>query len=208
MGATPPFFICFMNTSFWNELYANDRYAYGKEPNDFLSTAALKPNSKVLCLAEGEGRNAVFLASHGHSVTMIDYSASGIAKAEALAKANNVHIDTICADLSNYQIQTDYWDCIVVIFGHFPPTVRKFIYEQIPTALKMGGLFVSETYSIDQIKFGTGGPKNPEMMPTVDELSTYLTDFRQVEINQLERNIQEGELHNGNSSVIQVIAIR
>jgi SAM-dependent methyltransferase len=197
-----------MNTSFWNELYANDRYAYGKEPNDFLSTAALKPNSKVLCLAEGEGRNAVFLASHGHSVTMIDYSASGIAKAEALAKANNVHIDTICADLSNYQIQTDSWDCIVVIFGHFPPTVRKFIYEQIPTALKMGGLFVSETYSIDQIKFGTGGPKNPEMMPTVDELSTYLTDFRQVEINQLERNIHEGELHNGNSSVIQVIAIR
>lgn len=197
-----------MNTSFWNELYANDRYAYGTEPNDFLSTAALKPNSKVLCLAEGEGRNAVFLASRGHSVTMIDYSASGIAKAEALAKANNVHIDTICADLSNYQIQTDSWDCIVVIFGHFPPTVRKFIYEQIPTALKMGGLFVSETYSIDQIKFGTGGPKNPEMMPTVDELSTYLTDFHQVEINQLERNIHEGELHNGNSSVIQVIAIR
>jgi hypothetical protein len=95
-----------MNQEFWDKRYRNETYAYGTEPNDFLKSCLeiIKPNSYVLCLAEGEGRNAVFLAQNGHSVTAIDYSEEGIKKLNKLAKEKNLVINTLCEDLSSYTI--------------------------------------------------------------------------------------------------------
>jgi 2-polyprenyl-3-methyl-5-hydroxy-6-metoxy-1,4-benzoquinol methylase len=195
-----------MNQTFWNQMYSAADYAYGVEPNDFLTTVPFKANSKILCLAEGQGRNAVYLATQGHDVTMIDYSETGLHRAQELATIKGVAINTQLADLSDYRFEKEKWDAIVVIFGHFPSHIRNTIYTQIPDALKHDGKFVSETYSAEQIAFGTGGPKDPDMMPTEKELHEYFQSFNELSIQKIQRTIHEGSYHNGESSVIQVIA--
>jgi 2-polyprenyl-3-methyl-5-hydroxy-6-metoxy-1,4-benzoquinol methylase len=195
-----------MNQTFWNHMYSAADYAYGVEPNDFLTTVPFKANSKILCLAEGQGRNAFYLATQGHDVTMIDYSETGLHRAQELATIKGVAINTQLADLSDYRFEKEKWDAIVVIFGHFPSHIRNTIYTQIPDALKHDGKFVSETYSAEQIAFGTGGPKDPDMMPTEKELHEYFQSFKELSIQKIQRTIHEGSYHNGESSVIQVIA--
>jgi SAM-dependent methyltransferase len=195
-----------MNSAFWNEMYANDDYAYGTKPNDFLASVDLPPNKRILCLAEGQGRNAVYLASQGHQVSMIDYSEVGLQKANALADKHDVHIETILADLANYDFESNSWDVIVIIFGHFPESVRTNLYPKLYDALAPNGILISETYSKEQIKFQTGGPKDPSMMASEDDLKDLLSCFESLNIISTERMIQEGSYHSGLSSVIQVLA--
>ncbi len=203
-----------MNSQFWNEMYGADEYAYGTEPNDFLKShielgdLRLKPHARVLCLAEGQGRNAVYLAQQGFDVTMIDYSETGLQKARELAASKGVSIETICADLSDYSLELDSWDAIVIVFGHFPAVVRKKVYPQLWGALKEGGMLISETYSPKQVEYQTGGPKDPSMMASEDELRSVLKEFRELKLNELVRDIHEGQYHNGTSCVIQVVAVK
>jgi 2-polyprenyl-3-methyl-5-hydroxy-6-metoxy-1,4-benzoquinol methylase len=93
-----------MNKEFWNERYGKEDFAYGRNPNDFLKNQNFNSGTKILCLAEGEGRNGVFLASQGFDVTCVDFSESGIKKINELAKANNVKIETICKDLNDFEL--------------------------------------------------------------------------------------------------------
>jgi NADPH-dependent curcumin reductase CurA len=112
----------------------------------------------------GEEQKAVFLAEKGFDLTMIDYSETGLQKARELAASKGVSIETICADLSDYSLELDSWDAIVIVFGHFPAVVRKKVYPQLWGALKEGGMLISETYSPKQVEYQTGGPKDPSMM--------------------------------------------
>ena len=114
-----------MNKEFWNERYGNEDFAYGINPNDFLKNQNFNSGTKILCLAEGEGRNGVFLATNGFDVTCVDYSESGIKNMNKLAKANNVKIETICKDLNDFELGENKWDIIVIIFRHFPEELRK-----------------------------------------------------------------------------------
>ena len=102
----------------WDQRYSADEYIYGKDPNEFLAKAVDNiPKGKVLCLAEGEGRNAVFLAQHGYEVVAVDSSSVGLEKANKLAQERGVTIQTIVTDLAHFDIEPDSWDGVVSIFA-------------------------------------------------------------------------------------------
>jgi 2-polyprenyl-3-methyl-5-hydroxy-6-metoxy-1,4-benzoquinol methylase len=197
-----------MQKDFWNDRYSENGFAYGTEPNDFLKEQFFDSGSNILCLAEGEGRNAVYLAKKGHTVTTVDISQQGIEKTMAFATENGVELDAICADLSTYSFDNERWDAIVMIFGHFPPKLRKSIHSKLYAALKSGGKVIIEAYSKEQLTFKTGGPMEDEMLYSLGDLKEDFYQFDHLNIEKIERDIHEGFYHNGHSSVIRLIAVK
>lgn len=192
---------------FWNERYSEAHYAYGLEANDFLKAQAIGSGLKVLCLAEGEGRNGVYLAKLGNEVTCVDYSEAGLEKTQKLAKQNGVEISCICADLGQMDLQAASWDLIIGIFAHFPKSVKEHIWPQVYDALRPGGQLIIEVYDQEQLRFGTGGPQQLDLLYSVEELETLLsTNFQHLLIEKVYREVHEGTYHNGASATIQVIA--
>ena len=193
----------------WDERYNDKEYVYGTDPNDFLkeTVASLKISSgKCLLLADGEGRNGVFMAEQGFDVTSVDYSAPGLEKAQSLAQARNVKITTVQADLANYEMGTEQWDCIVGIHCHFPPPIRAKVLAALPGSLKPGGYFLLECYTPEQIKNGTGGPPSPDFMYSKQILGDALDGQLEVTRNEeLEREVVEGKYHTGKANVVQFI---
>jgi SAM-dependent methyltransferase len=194
----------------WDERYSGSGYFYGTEPNDFLreQAAAIPPGGNVLCLAEGEGRNAVFLGSRGLHVVALDQSGEGLRKTLKLAAARSVTVATIQADLGSYAIEPDSWDAIVSIWCHLPSTLRARVHAQVVAGLKPGGVFLLEAYRPEQLRFGTGGPKESDLMPTLAQLRQELAGLEFRHMAELEREIHEGQGHSGPSAVVQVIARR
>lgn len=195
---------------FWDARYgAADGYVFGTEPNDFLRTVAERiPAGPVLCLAEGEGRNAVFLATRGHAVTATDLSATGLAKARALAATRGVPLVTEVADLADYALTPGAWSGIVAIFMHLPPTLRRDVLARAAVGLRPGGVFIMEAYTPAQLAFGTGGPKDPALLPTLAQLRAELPGLEFEIGRELEREVHEGGGHTGRSAVVQVLARR
>lgn len=195
-----------MSQSMWNNEYKTDAYVYGKEPNDFLrDNFSAIPKGKVLLLAEGEGRNAVFLAKQGYQVTAVDISSVGLKKAEKLALENNVEIETICADLSSFELGVACWDGIVSIYCHLPPAVRKSLYQRVEVALKPSGVFFLEGYTPEQLNYKTGGPPVAEMMTSKETLADELPNLTFSHLVELEREVFEGVNHRGLAAVVQAI---
>src|ERR1035437_2423824 len=136
-----------MDVASWNNRYAAPQYIYGETPNVFVAEMASQiPAGPVLCLAEGEGRNAVHLATLGHRVTAVDQSEAGLAKARRLAATRGVEIETVLADLGNFAIEPSVWSGIVATFAHLPPAMRRQIHEQTVRGLRPGGKFILEAY--------------------------------------------------------------
>ncbi len=191
----------------WNERFSAPGYAYGTEPNDFLAAVATRiPAGRVLSLADGEGRNGVFLAKLGYAVTSVDSSPMGLAKAQLLAAARGVHLTTIRADLADYEIAAESWEGIVSIFLHLPQPLRSRVHEQVVRGLAPGGLYVLEAYSVQQLRYGTGGPTSAERLATLDVLRAELAGLELLHAVEIEREIHEGIHHDGQSAVVQVIA--
>lgn len=193
----------------WDKRYSDSEYVYGKQANQFLSEHLEDiPRGHILSLAEGEGRNAVFLAKNGRQVTAIDSSSVGLEKANRLAEENSVSIKTVCADLAHYHIADNSYDGIISIFCHLPADARKFLYSQLSSAIKPGGIFLLEAYTPAQIGKGTGGPPLVEFTVEWREMKTYLHDFDILHAEELDRDVVEGKLHTGIGSVLQIIAKR
>jgi len=195
-----------MNNTFWDTFFDSNEYVYGEQPNDFLRQNAHLITGKVLCLAEGEGRNAVFLAKNGCEVTCVDFSETALKKARQLAFNNGCTLECVCADLKDIVLGTAEWDAIVMVFGHMPPTLRSKVHSAFYQALKLGGKVLIEAYHKDQLPLGTGGPKTLEMLYTVEEISEDFKAFDHITIRHVERDINEGKFHCGMSSVLQVLA--
>ncbi|MFT3868164.1 MAG: class I SAM-dependent methyltransferase [Nibricoccus sp.] len=197
-----------MEASFWNDRYAgNEGFVFGTEPNLFLAEMAGKiPAGPVLCLGEGEGRNAVHLATLGHSVTAVDQSEVGLAKARRLAETRGVTVTTQVADLANYKIAPGRWSGIVSIFCHLPPELRRRVYAGAVRGLAPGGIFILEAYTPAQLAFGTGGPKDVALLPTLSALREELTGLELLVARELEREVIEGTSHSGHSAVVQIMA--
>lgn len=193
----------------WNERYSTAEYVYGTEPNDFLAEHYQAiPLGKVLCLAEGEGRNAVFLASQGYAVTAVDLSEVGLEKARKLAESKGVHLDLIHADLTDFDLGEEQWDGIVSIFCHLPSSARARLHRQVRNALKPNGVFLLESYTPKQLTFGTGGPSGPDRLVTAENLLEELWGLDFQLIQETERNVSEGTHHTGMGSVVQAIAVK
>ncbi|WP_019594236.1 bifunctional 2-polyprenyl-6-hydroxyphenol methylase/3-demethylubiquinol 3-O-methyltransferase UbiG [Thioalkalivibrio sp. ALM2T] len=191
----------------WDERYAEDDYVYGTEPNDFLRAAVANvPRGRALCLAEGEGRNAVFLAQQGFEVLAVDSSAVGLQKAQRLAEDRGVQIETLVADLADYAIEPDSWDLIVSIFCHLPADVRHRLHTEVVAGLRPGGVFILEAYTPAQLEWGTGGPPTAELMMTREALTEELDGLEFEEAVERERDVIEGRFHTGRGAVVQVLA--
>lgn len=191
----------------WNERYSEAGFAYGTEPNDFLFENFSKlRKGKVLCLAEGEGRNAVFLATKGFDVTAVDLSEVGLEKTLGLAEENKVTVKTVCADLSDFAIDEDYWDSIISVWVHLPSFVRGVVHKKVVRGLKEGGTFLLEAYRPQQIEFGTGGGDEVDRMPSLKSLQEELNGLHFDIGREVIREIHEGKYHNGQSAVVQVLA--
>ena len=191
----------------WDKRYSGENYAYGTEANDFLREQADHlPVGDTLCLGEGEGRNAVFLAGLEHKVTALDASAAGLAKAQELAAQRGVKIETIHADLTNYELEANRWDVVVSIYCHLPPALRIRVHSQVVQSLRPGGVFILEAFTPRQLEFGTGGPPVAEMMMDLELLRHELTGLALDVGQETVREVHEGALHNGTSAVVQLVA--
>jgi SAM-dependent methyltransferase len=192
----------------WDQRYATEDYVYGTEPNEFLAETirGLDCAGRALCLAEGEGRNAVFLAGRGYEVHAVDASSVGLAKAERLARERGVTIVTEAANLDGYRMNPVDWDLIVSIFCHVPRPVRQALHREVVTALRPGGRLVLEAYTPAQLALGTGGPPDAALMMTLAELREELAGLDFEEAREIERDVREGKLHTGRGAVVQLLA--
>ena len=194
---------------FWNEKFANTEYAYGTEPNDFLVSAVTKlKRGATLSLAEGEGRNAVWLAQQGFTVSAIEQSEKGVGKTLRLALQRGVIVMAERGELETFHIQPNSWDLVVSIFAHTPQELRRKLHRQVVAGLKPGGVFVLEAYTPAQIANNTGGPKDAALMPTAELLRSELAGLVFDRIEEVEREVVEGSLHTGTAHVVQVVAHR
>ena len=192
--------------SFWDQRYGEPDWAYGREPNDFLrAQAAALPPGDALCLAEGQGRNAVFLASLGHRVIAQDLSSVGLACAKSLAQAQGLALETLCCDLADYAPTPQSVDLVVAIWMHLPQPLRRTVHRSAITALRPGGLLILEAYTPDQLALGTGGPPQRELLIEPDDLRSELEGLDLELFSAQQRWIDEGPYHHGNSAVIQAI---
>ncbi len=191
----------------WDARFRAEDYVYGTQPNVFLSSmeSRLIAKGKTLAIAEGEGRNAVFLAEKGFDVTAWDYAPSGIEKAQRLAKERGVSIHTELVDLQTAAWEKEVWDQIICVFGHFPPALRLQTLMGVREAVKPGGLYVSEVYSVDQLPYNSGGPKEKQLLYQPEEFLDVFKGWRFLHFFMGEVERHEGELHNGLSHVIQVV---
>lgn len=196
----------------WNRRYAAEEFYYGTAPNDFLREVepGLPRGAQVLCLGEGEGRNAVFLAECGHRVLAMDQAATGLEKAQRLAAERGVAIATAVADLDTWDMAAAApaggWDAIVSIWCHMPAAVRPALHQRIAAALKPGGVFILEAYRPEQLQYGTGGPPTMDLLPTLAELQRDFAEMDLTIARAPERAVHEGRGHDGQSAVVQLLA--
>ena len=190
----------------WDERYNTKTYVYGTEPNEFLRKSMLdSKQGEVLSLAEGEGRNAVFLAQLGHKVTAVDASKVGLKKAEQLAATRGVDIKTVVQNLDSFIFEPEKWDYIISIFCHLSPDLRKKVYHGAVKSLKPGGLLIIEAYSKKQLQYGTGGPKDIDLLIDKNELEDELKGLNFLRSTERMREVNEGIFHNGAASVVQLV---
>jgi SAM-dependent methyltransferase len=191
----------------WDETYSVEEYVFGTNPNNFLeANVSSIPKGKVLSLAEGEGRNAVFLAKQGYCVTAVDASIVGLNKARKLAEENGVVVEFIHANLADYDLGENKWDGIVSIFCPLPSSTRKQLHKKVEAGLKRNGVFLLEAYTPDQLKHGTGGGNSVDLMQSKESLSLELAGLKFRHLIELERDVLEGISHTGISAVVQAIA--
>lgn len=191
----------------WEQRYSVEEYLFGTEPNDFLrDSLPLLPKGSALCLAEGEGRNAVYLAENGYDVHSVDLTEAGVAKTRRLAAERGVEVNAAVGDLADYDIGTSRWDLIVSIFAHMAPEDRRGLHRRVVAALKPGGVLLLEAYTPQQVGRGTGGPSTPHNTMTLTLLREELAGLDFVHAVELDRDVVEGPGHTGSGAVVQVIA--
>jgi len=192
----------------WDKKFSREGYFYGFEPNAFIAskTDLLAPQGEVLCLGEGEGRNAVHLASKGFEVTALDASAIGMSKALMLATNNNVSFQVELLDLAQWR-PTKSYDAVVTSYLHLEEPLRTQAFRQAIQTLKTGGYFIGEFFSLKQIPRESGGPKKPELLYTLASLEAIFStpECEIISLKEEDVPLDEGRGHQGDALVIRVI---
>jgi SAM-dependent methyltransferase len=191
----------------WEARYAGPEYAFGKDANYFLQSCRrlLPPSGRALAVADGEGRNGVWLAERGLDVLSIDFSPAAQKKARALAIERRVDITFAPADVHNWDYPQAAFDVVVEIFTQFSsPAERSRKWAGMRRALKSGGLLIIQGYTPKQLDYGTGGPKQIENLYTRTMLEKEFGDFCELKIEEEELEIHEGTSHGGMSAVVNL----
>jgi SAM-dependent methyltransferase len=194
-------------THMYDELFSEEEYVCGKEPNGFLASAAtMMQRGPTLSLAEGEGSNAVYLASLGFDVLAVDASAVDLAKAARLASECGVSIRTQHSDLADLEMGEEQFENIVSVFCHVPPRLRRRLHANVVRALRPGGVFLLEAFRPEQLRFSSGGPTQLELLVTREQVIGELTGLEMIRVGEVIRKLCEGEYHIGCSAVLDIIA--
>ncbi len=197
-------------TQFWNERFDKEEFIFGKEPNEYLvekTKQYLKPKDKVLCIADGEGRNGVWLAKQGMQVIGFDASDIALAKAKQFAKDNQVQVEYSFSDTDSYAWQENTYDAVIGIFIQFAdPAMRARIFEQAYKATKPGGLFILQGYTPKQLDYKTGGPSLIEHLYAEMMIRDLAKDFEILELVSYEKELSEGPRHTGKSALLGLVA--
>ncbi len=194
----------------WDRRFAaTDEFIFGTEPNRFLLSQAHRfvPGMKVLAVADGEGRNGVWLSQQGLDVVSVDGSRTALAKASSLAAQRSVRLETVCADLVSWDWGIEMYDAIVGIFIQFAgPHLRPTLFQRAHRSLRPGGLFLLEGYTPRQLDYRTGGPSNIEHLYTEAQLRAELVDFQIDSLTCYDTVLNEGSGHCGMSALVDVVA--
>jgi 2-polyprenyl-3-methyl-5-hydroxy-6-metoxy-1,4-benzoquinol methylase len=197
-------------TQFWNERFDTSEFIFGKEPNEYLVEKThqyLKTNDKVLCIADGEGRNGVWLAKQGMRVVGFDASDIALAKAKQFAQDHQVEIAYSFSDTDSFDWQANEYDAVVGIFIQFAdPKMRERIFRQTYQALKPGGIFILQGYTPKQLEYKTGGPSLIEHLYTEELIRELAGDFTILELTSYEKELSEGPRHTGMSAILGLVA--
>lgn len=197
-------------STYWDRKYGRPGLVYGENPNRFLVEYAprfITPGARVLSLGEGEGRNAVWLAGVGFSVTAVDFSQPALEKLAALAQSEGVHVNGVHSDVDEYDFGIARWDAIVLLHLHLPSRPRHRLHRRIERALKPGGVLILETLHVDQIGKPSGGPETPELYYTEEVLRHDFERLKRCILVEEERYIEAGE-HRGMTNVIGFVGKR
>lgn len=192
---------------FWNERYARQDFVYGTEPNVwFREQLAALPAGKILLPAEGEGRNAVYAARLGWEVFALDLSEKGQEKAFKLAGQAGVFIQYDLADIRQYPIEENGpWDAVGLFYAHFPPDLRAATHQRLAQALRPGGRLILEAFQPEQLKRNSGGPKNLDMLYTLDMLREDFAGLQVIHASYASVELEEGQGHSGIAEVIRLL---
>jgi hypothetical protein len=195
----------------WDDRYSKDEFAYGEQPNEYLKGQLGKLNvGNILFPAEGEGRNAVFAAKLGWTVSAFDISVEGKNIAFKLAETNKVHIDYRVGDLQTLNYDTEQFDAVALIFAHFPADIKSLYHKTLDKYLRKKGVVIFEAFSKRHIDYlarneKIGGPKDIAMLFSIDELRSDFANYDVIELVEKEIELSEGAFHNGKGSVIRFV---
>jgi len=203
------------NADFWNERFDREAYVYGTAPNAFLASAAdahfADVPARVVDLGGGEGRTAVYLATRGYDVTVIDASAVGLRKAHALAARHSVRIETVDADLTTWSpsdaSDSAPWDAVVCSFLHFAPEDRPRLYRTMQEATRSGGIVAAEWFRPEQRteNYDSGGPPRVDLMVTADELQQHFDSGEILHLESATPVLKEGAFHQGPAATVRLV---
>ena len=193
----------------WDERYSKEEYVYGLEPNEFLCQHShLIPHGKVLSLGEGEGKNALHLLRQGYQVTAVDQSAVGLEKAHKLAEEAGFELETITADLAEYQIPNKTYQGIISLFCHLHEPQRKRVCRQAVRALLPGGVFIYESFAPGQVNNNSGGPRNPDLLPCLNEMRENLRGLKIITAREITKQMKSVRYPVGPGCVMQIAAAK
>ena len=199
------------DASTWNKRFEGEGYVFGTEPNAYLREQAFRwrPGSQLLCVADGEGRNSVWLAAQGMVVDAFDISVVGVAKARKLAAMSGVSVEYSVADCDSWPWPTDTYDGVAAIFVQFAdPTMRERLFANILRSLKVGGILVLQGYSPKQLEYKTGGPSLLSHLYTEEMLRAAFAATDILELRAYDTDLAEGTRHRGRSALIGMVARR
>jgi SAM-dependent methyltransferase len=193
----------------WNGRFAAPEYIFGTAPNGFLASNLhrLRPGQRALCVADGEGRNSVWLAERGLAVTAFDISPVGVAKARRLAAERGVRVSYDVASVYDWRWPEAAFDVVAAIFVQFAdPAMRSFLFERMVRSLALGGLVLLIGYTPKQHEYKTGGPKKVENLYTEPMLRGAFSALEIVQLREYDAELAEGSQHCGPSALIDLVA--
>lgn len=197
-------------TKFWDERYAQEGYVYGKEPNVFFKDVLDKDlnTGSLLLPAEGAGRNAIYAAKKGWSVTAFDFSQSAKDNALKFASDENVSIDFFVSNVADFNYESNKYDLIAMIYVHLAKDERIQFFDNAFSSLKEGGKLIIECFTPKQLDKTSGGPKDLNLLYSVDELKEQLSKFKIEYAEELQTTLNEGKYHDGEAEILRLIAVK
>ena len=200
----------------WNERFSNEGYLFGRDPNQYLKEQVLHQiklpklaNPKTLCIVDGEGRNSVWLAGQGHTVTAFDFSPIAVDKAKKLADENSVSVDFNCCGWDGFDWTPSTYDYVIGIFFQFvDPFDREKLFKQMDISLRVGGVLLIQGYGLDQLKYNTGGPGKLDHLYEEQILKDQFSNYEVLDLRTYVAEVNEGAAHKGMSSLVGMTALK